>query len=75
MEDLKFKEALNSLEEILKILEEGDLSLEEMLEKYEEGVALTNLCNKKLNQAKKKIKILFEKNSKFITKDFEDKEK
>lgn len=73
MEELKFKEALNSLEEILKILEEGDLSLEEMLEKYEEGVALTNLCNKKLNQAKKKIKILFEKNSKFMTKDFEDK--
>ena len=39
-------------------LENGELSLDEALSKYEEGVKLVRLCQKKLQEAKKKIEIL-----------------
>lgn len=58
MAEIKFEEALEKLEEIVSGLESGDISLEESLAKYEEGVKLVRLCQKKLNEAKKKIEIL-----------------
>jgi len=70
MKELKFKEALKKLEKIVSDLESGDLSLEDMLGRYEEGVSLSNFCSKKLNQAKKKVKILTQKQGEFKTEDF-----
>ena len=58
MAEIKFEEALKKLETIVEGLEDGDIPLEESLEKYEEGVKLVRLCQKKLEQAKKKIEIL-----------------
>ena len=55
---VKFENALKKLEEIVSHLETGDVPLEESLAKYEEGVKLVRLCQKKLEQAKKKIEIL-----------------
>lgn len=74
MKDLKFEEALKQLEEIVEKLEQGDLSLEQMLKEYEKGVKLSNICTKKLNQTKKKIKILTEERGKFVARDFDIKE-
>ena len=56
--EIKFEEALKKLEEIVGQLESGDISLEGSLAKYEEGVRLVKLCQKKLEAAKKKIEIL-----------------
>jgi len=56
--EMKFEEALKKLEGIVGQLESGDVSLEASLAKYEEGVRLVRLCQKKLELAKKKIEIL-----------------
>lgn len=71
---MKFKQALEKLEEIVKELEKGDLPLEEMLSKYEKGVELSNVCSKKLNEAKKKVKVLTEEKEGFKEEDFETSE-
>lgn len=54
----KFEEALGRLEEIAKILEKGDLPLEESLKVFEEGVGLSKVCLKMLDEAEKKVEIL-----------------
>lgn len=53
-----FEKALGSLEKIVEQLEEGNLSLEETLKKFEEGVKLSRLCEKKLAAAQKKVSML-----------------
>mgnify|MGYP000939954706 CR=1 FL=1 len=57
-EEIKFEKALERLEKIVADLEAGDISLDEALKKYEEGVELSRACQKKLAQAEKKIEIL-----------------
>lgn len=57
-EELKFEKALERLEKIVDDLESGSLDLEDALKKYEEGVKLSALCQKRLSQAEKKVEIL-----------------
>ena len=54
----KFEEALQKLETIVKRLEEGNLSLEDSLKAFEEGIRLSRFCSKKLDEAEKKVEIL-----------------
>ena len=76
MAEVKFEEALEKLETIVSNLESGDLPLEESLAKYEEGVRLVRLCQKKLGEAKKKIEILIKtKDGKVKLEPFEESEK
>jgi exodeoxyribonuclease VII small subunit len=58
MAEMKFEEALKKLEKIVDDLEDGNLSLDDALDKYEEGIKLSKLCAKKLEAAKKKVEIL-----------------
>ena len=58
MAEMKFEDALKKLERIVDDLEGGSLSLDEALEKYEEGIRLSKLCAKRLEVAKKKVEIL-----------------
>jgi exodeoxyribonuclease VII small subunit len=58
MAELKFDRALERLEKIVEAMEAGDLSLEESLKKYEEGVKLAGYCQKKLGEVEKKVEIL-----------------
>jgi exodeoxyribonuclease VII small subunit len=53
-----FEDALRKLEAIVKELEEGDLSLERSLERYEQGVRLARFCSGKLEEAEKRIEVL-----------------
>ncbi|KPJ97755.1 MAG: exodeoxyribonuclease VII small subunit [Desulfobacterales bacterium SG8_35] len=62
MKEKSFEEALAKLEQITKELEEGNLSLEESLKYFDEGVKLAEHCNNKLNAAQKKVEILLKKN-------------
>ena len=57
-EEIKFEKALERLEKIVEDLEAGNVSLEEALKKYEEGVKLSVLCQKRLSEAEKKIEVL-----------------
>jgi exodeoxyribonuclease VII small subunit len=53
-----FEQAMARLEEISQLLESGEISLEDSIKLYEEGVKLIDLCQKRLNEAEKKILIL-----------------
>lgn len=54
----RFEEALERLETIASSLEDGDLTLEESLALFEEGVRLTRLCASRLDEAQKRIEML-----------------
>jgi exodeoxyribonuclease VII small subunit len=53
-----FEDALSQLETLVKELEQGELSLEASLARYEQGVALARFCNDKLEEAEKRIEVL-----------------
>lgn len=57
-----FEESIERLEEIVEALETGDLSLEQSLKQFEEGIALTRSCQTALSEAEQTIKVLTEKN-------------
>jgi exodeoxyribonuclease VII small subunit len=63
----KFEEAYGKLEAIVKRLEEGNLSLEEALKAFEEGVRLARLCSRKLDEAEKKVEILLKESDGRLT--------
>lgn len=53
-----FETSLKKLEEIVKELEEGELTLEQSLERYEKGIRLARFCSTKLEEAEKRIEML-----------------
>ena len=58
MKSKSFEEAVKALESIVQELETGDLPLETALKKFEEGVKLSRLCSRKLDETEKKVSIL-----------------
>ena len=54
----QFEEALEKLEEIVRRMEDGELSLEKALESFEEGVQLARYCQTKLDEAQKRVELL-----------------
>jgi exodeoxyribonuclease VII small subunit len=61
---INFEKTFSELEELVKKMEGGDLSLEESLKYFERGILLTKNCQEALNKAEQKVKILLEKNNK-----------
>ena len=75
MAELKFEEALKKLEKIVEDLENGELSLDEALKIYEEGIELSRICAQRLDNARKKIDILTKnKKGEFGLKPFNEAE-
>ena len=67
--DVCFEEALGKLELIVKQLERGELPLEESLDRFAEGMKLSQLCLNKLDKAEKNIdKIIQSQQGKIIEK-------
>ncbi len=60
MEELKFEEAIKRLEDISKELESGELGLDDSVNKFEEGMKISKMCTKMLNEAEKKINLLID---------------
>ena len=58
MSDKSFAEMTTRLEEITKILENGDCSLEESIKLYAEGKKLSAACSELLEKAKQKIEVV-----------------
>ena len=58
MAEKTFEEMMESLEKISNELENGDLTLDESMIKFEEGMKLSKKCSEILDNAEKKIKIL-----------------
>jgi exodeoxyribonuclease VII small subunit len=59
----KFEEQLTALESVVERLERGELSLEESVRLFEEGVKLSDACKKELEAAEGKIQLLVDKGS------------
>ncbi len=55
---MTFEQALARLEEIVALLEKGDVPLDQSLELYEEGAGLVKRCNAALTQAERRVTIL-----------------
>jgi len=70
-----FEKSLKRLERIVQELEEGKLSLDEALKKYEEGIGLAKGCAKMLQEAKVKVERLVKKEDILITEDFQPEDK
>lgn len=71
MKELNFEEAMQELETIANDLEKGDLSLEESVTKFEEGMKLSKQCNDMIAKAEKKITILLQKDEKIEEENFD----
>jgi exodeoxyribonuclease VII small subunit len=68
-----FEAALTRLEEIVQLLEGGELSLEEAMRLFEEGVKLSGFCEKRLDEAERKVEILIKRGRQgFQTEAFEE---
>ena len=58
MKEKKFEEAMLELENIVREMEQGELSLEESFKKFEKGSELAKVCSDKLTEVEKKVKVL-----------------
>ncbi len=58
--EIKFEDSINRLEEIVEKMESEELSLEESINIFKEGMDLVANCNAKLDEAEKKISIIME---------------
>jgi exodeoxyribonuclease VII small subunit len=72
MAEKKFEDAMERLEEIVQSLESSDLSLDDSLAIFEEGVKLIGFCSKKLEEAEEKVNMLVkEGDGKYTQQPFE----
>lgn len=60
MAPVKFEQAMARLETIVSELEKGDLSLDDSLKIFEEGIKLSKTCLKMLDDAERKVEILIQ---------------
>ncbi|PIE42000.1 MAG: exodeoxyribonuclease VII small subunit [Gammaproteobacteria bacterium] len=65
-----FETALETLESLVERMESGELSLEDSLSAFEQGIQLTKSCQKSLQEAEQRVKILIEQNGSEELQDF-----
>jgi len=65
-----FEDSLEQLEAIVAKMEKGELSLEQSLEAFEEGVKLTRTCQQTLRKAEQRVHELLEENGELTQKPF-----
>jgi exodeoxyribonuclease VII small subunit len=69
-EGASFEKALERLETIVQEMESGELSLEDMMARFEEGQKLVKLCSGKLNQVERRIEILVKEGDEIVAEPF-----
>jgi len=75
IENIPFEEYLRKLEKIVQKLEESELTLDESVKAYEEGMNISKKCLEKLNMTKKKIEqLVIDDEEHYSTKPFSEKE-
>ncbi|MDD2574143.1 MAG: exodeoxyribonuclease VII small subunit [Bacillota bacterium] len=58
--ELSFEEAMDRMEEIVALLEDGELALDKSLEVFEEGIRLYRYLTKKLEKVEGRVRIIME---------------
>lgn len=75
MAEKKFETSLARLEDIVQELEQEDLPLEKSLKLFEEGIKLSRICNRRLEDAERKVEVLLkDKAGNMIAKPFDEEE-
>ena len=69
-EEKTFEELMETLEEITKKLEKEQISLDDSVKLFEEGMNISKECNNKLEEAEKRITMLVETKEGFEETDF-----
>lgn len=69
-ENITFESALSELEKIVRELESGEITLDESLKKFEDGIKLSSICSQRLKDAKQKVEILLDNNGTITESDF-----
>lgn len=69
-EEVNFEELMTKLEDITNKLENEKLSLDESVKLFEEGMEISKQCNKKLEDAEKKITILINQDNEIKEENF-----
>ena len=73
-EEIKLEAAMARLEDVLRTLEKDGVALEDALRLYEEGIRLVRVCNDRLEDAERRIKILkLSDGGEIVEEDFADK--
>ena len=65
--NIKFEEAMLKLEDSVRLLESGSLTLDESIEKYEDTLKYVKICNEMLEKAEQKVKMLTQSSDGSIT--------
>ncbi len=73
-EEMSFESAMKRLEEIVQMLENGNLPLEDSIKIFEEGIKLVRYCSKKLEEAERKVNILLKEGENYVQIPFVEKE-
>ena len=73
-EEKGFEESIEELERIADALEKDDLNLDDSISKFEPGMKIAKDCNKKLEEAEKRITILLNENGNIKEDDFTSEE-
>ncbi|RDE18328.1 exodeoxyribonuclease VII small subunit [Motiliproteus coralliicola] len=66
-----FEASLSELEKLVDQMEQGELTLEQSLQAFEQGIKLTRDCQQRLSQAEQKVQVLIEQNGQIEAVDFE----
>lgn len=69
---MSFEAALKRLEEVVGELESGRLSLEDSLQRFEEGMRLSKLCQQKLKGVELKIEKLVQENGRLVSRPLDE---
>ncbi len=69
-----FEKSMDRLETIVSEMEDGDLSLDAMITRFEEGQKLLKRCSTKLNEVERKIEVLVKKGDQVEAEEFDEPE-
>jgi exodeoxyribonuclease VII small subunit len=70
----KFENALDKLEDIVRKMEAGDMTLEESMKSFEEGIRLIRFCSSKLEETQRRVEMLLGKEDSLKVKRFQEDE-
>jgi exodeoxyribonuclease VII small subunit len=68
---MDFEQQLESLEALVESLESGDLSLEDSLTSFEQGIKVARDCQQALKQAEQKVEVLMRQGDELVSQPFD----
>ena len=71
---IDFEQQLESLEALVSSLETGDLSLEDSMKSFEQGIKVARDCQAALKSAEQKVEVLMRQGDELVSQPFEDNE-